>query len=252
MNFVIINIKNTLPTSPVILTKDSGDKLFLKKGDREIYLDSLDTTVDNVLPDMGSSIGNVIFLVEPEFQIDSVLKTNTESGIFKFKETELISNIDVTITTLGADQVISFYLDDAKIAKRFVEKKICGELYLLNSAEDTTLPFYPQLKEAYIFSSGFVEVGFAGFLECGNTISSPSASITDLTVDATDKKPANIENTGAVFEISLWKKYRLDFEPDSGMNVIRMIRGKKEVKDGAGNVFWEIHDEIFKIYVGKE
>ncbi len=249
MNFVIIGIKIPTQTPPIVLIKDGTDRLLLRKETNEIYLDSLNIALDNILTDMGSSIGNIIFLLGSEFQIDSSLEANTEKGFIRYKEPEQVTDVETTKTILGADEIIFYYFDDDKIARRFVEKKILGEIYLLNSQEQAVFPFYPLFREAYLFTSNFIEVGILGYLDCQNTLSAPSATATELAVGPTDKISIPIENTNAVFDLSIWKKYRLDFTAGSGMNVIKMARGKRAIKDGAGNVLWEIHDEIFKIYV---
>lgn len=249
MDFLTISVKKTFQTPSVILM-NLENRLMLKKGGNEIALDSLDTTTDNILPEMGSSIGNVLFFLESEFRVDPSLQENMETGVLEFKEPANVIEIDVTKVSLGTDTVLSLYFDDFKTAKSFVMKKIFGEMYLLNSAEQNYFPFYPQSREAYLFSSSFVEVGFLSYLDNEDTLLAPSATITELPVEASDKKVFIIRNMDFPFEIPVRKKYRLDFLPASGLNIIRMNRGRRAVKDSAGNVFWEIHDEIFKIFVG--
>lgn len=251
MNFVTISVKKTFQTPSVILT-NLENRLLLRKVENEIVLDSLDTTTDNILPDMGSSTGNVLFFLESEFRVDPSLQENMETGVLEFKEPGRVIEIDVTKVSLGANKVLSFYFDDFKTAKSFVMKKIFGEMYLLKSAEQNSFPFYPQSKEAYLFSSSFVEVGFLSYLDNEDVLLAPSATITELHVEPDDKKAFMIRNIDFSFELPVRKKYRLDFLSGSGLNIIRMNRGRRAVKDSAGNVYWEIHDEIFKIFVGKE
>lgn len=248
MNFVTVSVKCILPEAPVVLTKSSEDGFSLVKAANEVRLNALDIKKDNILAEIGSSIGNVIFIFNNELQIDPLLGGNTVRGTFEFKELEQTALIDVTRIVLGKDEVLSYHFDDIKTARRFIDKKILGEFYLLKSG-DERLVFYPQFKEAYLFASNSIEVGVVGFVDCGNTISAPSATITELTVESGDKKTYEIGGTGAVFEIPVWKRYRLDFTPGSGLHIVRMNRGMGEVKGQSGNGYWKPQDEILKIYV---
>lgn len=248
MNFVIISVKCILPEPPVLLSKNHQDGLSLKKADKEILLATLNTQEDSILPEMGSSVDNVIFIFDNEFQIDPLLEDNTERGFFEFKEPEQTSVVDVIRTSLGGEEVLSYQFDNMTTARRFIDKKIFGELYLLKSV-DERLIFYPQCKEVFLFSANWIELGFMGFLDCGNTLSAPSATITELEVEPIDKKVYKIEETEAVFELPVWKKYRLDFPTDSGLHIVRMNRGKGEVKGKDGSRYWRPKDEILKIYI---
>jgi len=165
-----------------------------------------------------------------------------------FKEPGQTSVIDVSRTRSGREEVLSYYFDDIATARRFIDKKIFGELYFLNS-DDDRLIFYPQCKEVFLFSSNSIELGFVGFLDGGNTLSAPSARITEIQVEPTDKKTYKIEETAAVFELPVWKRYRLDFPSNSGLHIIRMNRGKGEVKRKDGKTYWLPQDEILKIYI---
>jgi hypothetical protein len=250
LNFVIINLKSS-KQSPVILTQDEKNRFTLKKEDEAICLETLDVTADHILPNVGSSIGNVLFVLENGFQIDTLLAENTETGVFKFKEPEQVTNIDVTKIGLGANEVLTFYFDNVQVARRFIDKKIFGEITLLNTADDSFI-FYPQLKEAYLFDSTTMEIGIIGFLDCGSTLTTSSATLTELTVEPTDKKLYTVDGTSIVFELPVRSKFRLDLTADSGMNVIRMIRAKRELTSGNDNKCWQLQDELMKIFVCKE
>lgn len=247
MNLVMINIKCVLPEPPVLLTGNADHGFSLKKADREIPLNAMEVQEEHIIPEIGSLVGNVYFIFDNELQIDPLLKEDTEEGFFLFKEPEQTSEIDVARTKLGNDEVLSFYFDDVATARRFIDKKIFGELYLLNS-DDHQLIFYPQHKEIFLSASNSIELGFVGLLDIKNTLSAPSASITEIKVEATDQKTYKIEETEAVFELPVWKRYRLEF-PSDGLHIIRMNRGKTEVKRGDGKRYWQPQDEILKIFV---
>lgn len=247
MNLVMINIKCVLPEPPVLLTGNADHGFSLKKADREIPLNAMEVQEEHIIPEIGSLVGNVYFIFDNELQIDPLLKEDTEEGFFLFKEPEQTLVIDVARTKLGNDEVLSFYFDDMATARRFIDKKIFGELYLLNS-DDHQLIFYPQYKEIFLFTSKSIELGFVGLLDIKNTLSAPSANITEIKVEATDQKTYKIEETEAVFELPVWKRYRLEF-PSDGLHIIRMNRGKTEVKRSDDKRYWQPQDEILKIYV---
>ncbi len=248
MNFVTISVKCTLPEPPVFLAKNSEGGLSLKKADNEIRLNALNTRGDDILLEIGSMVGNVIFIFDNEFQIDPLLEGDTERGVFEFKEPEQTTAVDVSKTFFEGEEVLSYYFDNIATARRFIDKKIFGELYFLKSVDDRLI-FYPQFKEAFLFASNSVDVGFVGFLDCGNTLSAPSVKVTELGVEHTDKKTYKIKDTKACLELPVWRKYRLEFTPSSGMHIIRMSRGKVAVKDKNGNRYWRPQDEILKIHV---
>ena len=250
MNFLTISIKNTLPTPPIVLTKDAGDRLLLRKETTEIYLDTLDTSVDNVLSGMGSTIGNVLFLFDSTFEIDPALEANLETGFLRIKEPEQLMMIDLQRTRLSGVEVVSLGFEHYKAAKRFIDKKILGEIYMMQSDEKSTMPFYAQLREAYLESSNWIEIGFASYLDIECVIAAPTATITELPVKPTDMQRKRAETIDFTLELPLWKRYRLEFPPHSGFHVVRMNRGKHVLVDGSGQKFWEIHDEVFKIFVG--
>jgi hypothetical protein len=222
----------------------------LTKADQEVRLNSLDTKKENILAEIGSSLGNVIFIFNNELQIDPLLAENTVRGTFEFKEPEQTQPIDLTRTVLDGEEVLAFHFDDFQTARRFIDKKILGEFYILKS-EDERLIFYPQFREVYLGAANSIEVGVVGFLDCGNTISAPSAKITELAVESGAKKTYEIGDAGVFFEIPVRRKYRLDFTPGAGMNLLRMNRGMGEVKDKNGHRYWKPQDEILKIYVGE-
>ncbi|HHT06726.1 MAG TPA: hypothetical protein GXZ97_10730 [Hydrogenispora sp.] len=251
MNYIVITTNCILPEPPVVLSKSTDGGLVLKKQNHEAKLNGSKPGEVRILPEIGSLVGNVIFIIDDEFTIDSSLGGNTTRGVFRFKEPEQTSMVNVTRTTLGKDNVLAFYFNDFATARRFIDKKIFGEFYLLNAVDDQLI-FYPQLKEVYLFSTSTIEVGFLGFLDCANTLWAPSAKITELPTEPLGKKTYEIEDTDIVVELPIHKRYKLDFSPASASHIIRMRRGKTGVKNKGGELYWSPQDEILKVYICEE
>ena len=248
MNYIIIAMNSILLDTPVVLSKSFDGRLVLKKATYEVRLQPSTPGESRVIPEIGSMVGNVFFIFDDEFKIDSCLNGETTRGVFRFKEPEQTSMVGVTRTTLGEDNVLTFYFNEFATARRFIDKKIFGEFYLLNAADDQLI-FYPQLKEIFLFSTRSIEVGFLGFLDCANTLWAPSAQITELPVEPLGKKVYEIEETGILVELPIHKRFKLDFSSASGSQLIRMRRGKCEVKNKNGELYWRPQDEILKVYV---
>lgn len=247
---LIISIRALSTKGLITLAADGkGEELKLCKEKAACSLGAMQTDGEEVIAGLGSRIKNVLFLTGGALKLEDSLVGNTQRGMLNFKEPGSRRLIAATVTRHPGGRIVALYFEEAKTAKRFVEKKLMGEMIVMNSAEMGRFPFYPGFKEAYLFASSFVEIGHLGYLNCGDSIDAAKTKISDVAFDPKEGISLAVDDTDFPLVLPVNQKKRLVFAPASGLNIVRLSRGCARVLDENGAVFWELHDEIFKIYV---